>query len=69
VRDWRKRYCELVEGIDPSGGLGGRIRISPASTGQPCGNCGRIDALVWEETLRWHCAGCGRFLANRLPAD
>jgi transposase-like protein len=68
VRDWRQRYCELVAQIDPSGALAQRIRIAPAFIGQPCDNCGRVDALAWEETRRWHCAGCGRFLTGRLPA-
>jgi transposase-like protein len=68
VRDWRERYSALVAQIDPSGALADRMRISPAVTGQPCGNCGRVDALAWEETRRWHCAGCGRFLATGRAA-
>jgi transposase-like protein len=68
VRDWRARYTELVAQIDPSGALAERIRISPALTGKPCENCGRVDAQAWDGTRRWHCAGCGRFLGTSLAA-
>lgn len=68
VRDWRERYSDLVGQIDPSGELAHRILMAPALTGQPCEHCGRVDALTWEETRRWHCAGCGRFLGKCPPA-
>ena len=65
VRDWRQRYSDFVAQIDPAGDLANRIRLAASPEGEPCGNCGRKDALAWDEHRRWHCAGCGRFFSRR----
>jgi transposase-like protein len=66
VRNWRKRYADLAEQLDPSGALADRIRLAPALAGEPCGYCGHTDTLTWDDVRRWHCTGCGRFFSRRL---